>query len=122
MIALTILIGILTFIAYSILYMYSNVKKVEGALANYNDMFTRQEKVNTAFNSINMAIIDQVKANNEFISYMKMNDQLYELEAELNDAEDAEEFEKCNILITRIAVIESEMEHLRKKVLNDNMG
>lgn len=115
MIALTILIGILPFIAYSILYLYSNVKKVEGALAN-------QEKVNTAFNSINLAIIDQVKANNEFISYMKMNDQLYELEAELNDAEDAEEFEKCNILITRIAVIESEMEHLRKKVLNDNMG
>ena len=67
MIALTILIGILTFIAYSILYLYSNVKKLEGALANYNDMFTRQEKVNTAFNSINMAIIDQVKANNEFI-------------------------------------------------------
>ena len=67
MIALTILIGILTFIAYSILYLYSNVKKLEGALANYNDMFTRQKNVNTAFNSINMAIIDQVKANNEFI-------------------------------------------------------
>jgi excinuclease UvrABC helicase subunit UvrB len=79
-------------------------------------MYVRQEKVNTSNNSIITALIDKVREQADYIKYLQLNERLHELDYDMMEAEEHEEYEKCNRIKNEIETLEKQVEKLRANI------
>jgi alkyl hydroperoxide reductase subunit AhpC len=79
-------------------------------------MYVRQEKVNTSNNSIITALIDRVREHSDYIKYLQLNERLHELDYDMMEAEEHEEYEKCNRIKNEIETLEKQVEKLRANI------
>jgi len=79
-------------------------------------MYIRQEKANTSMHSMITALIDKVREQSDYIKYLQLNERLHELDYDMMEAEEHEEYEKCNWIKNEIETLEKQVEKLRANI------
>lgn len=82
-------------------------------VAMYVAMYIRQDKENTSMQYMITALIDKVREQADYIKYLQLNERLHELDYYLLEAEEHEEYEKCNRIRNEIDSLEVQVEKLR---------